>query len=765
MRRMRAARSTGERTPAPETLTLTLRALGRHGEALAETDDGKPVFVFGGIPGETVTAEVVATRRGYVAARVTDVADQSPDRVEPACRYFGACTGCQWQHVAYERQLEMKREALADALHRVGGLDVEPLPTLPSPDTLGYRNHARFTVSKQGGRLGYVHKERRRHVEVEECLLMAPWINHALASLQGHVAETTQLSLRYGVHTGDYLLQPTFQNMDVPLASGQKHYHEALLGHRFRVSSPSFFQVNTRQAERMAELVMGQLRLDGSQTVVDAYAGVATFAVLMADRARRVVAVEESAAAVADARVNVEGVPNVELRQARTEDVLAELAEGGVDAVLLDPPRSGCMSGTLDALLDMPPERVVYVSCDPETLARDLAVLTSGPFRIEQVRPVDMFPQTYHVEAVATLVRDDERLAVLRARETLVLASSSPRRTEILGRLGLTFETAEPGVDEPDAPPGADPVEVARERALAKAPRRRRTAERGKRARRGHRRRTGRRRARQAPRRGGRGADAARPARTRAPRRHGGGARRRRDRRGGRGLPGVAGDDARLRGRRDRGVRRIRRADGQGGRVRRAGRGVRSGVGGARLPAERRRAAGLRDTEAGGAVRPAAAPASPSRCVVGAVARAGALPGVRGAGAPETRQRTQQAMNILGVGNLEIIWILLLALVLLGPGRMVDAARTLGKFWREAQHVLRAAADAATVSIDAPPGQPSPSPSPTLGRGDEEGNAPEGAVAREHPHPNPLPSRERGPGGDAEGSAPEGAVARVAPSP
>ena len=451
------------------TLTLTLRALGRHGEALAETDDGKPVFVFGGIPGETVTAEVVATRRGYVAARVTDVAEPSPHRVEPACRYFGECTGCQWQHVAYERQLEMKREALADALHRVGGLDVEPLPTLPSPDTLGYRNHARFTVSKQGGRLGYVHKERRRHVEVEECLLMAPWINHALASLQGHVGETTQLSLRYGVHTGDYLLQPTFQEMDVPLASGQKHYQEALLGHRFRVSSPSFFQVNTRQAEQMAELVMGELRLDGSQTVVDAYAGVATFAVLMADRARRVIAVEESKSAVADARVNVEGIPNVELRQARTEDVLSELAAEGVDAVLLDPPRAGCMPGTLDALLDVPPERVVYVSCDPETLARDLAVLTAGPFRIEQVRPVDMFPQTYHVEAVATLVRDDERLAVLRARESLVLASSSPRRTEILGRLGLPFEADEPGVDEPDADPGADPVEVARERALEKA--------------------------------------------------------------------------------------------------------------------------------------------------------------------------------------------------------------------------------------------------------------------------------------------------------
>ena len=458
-------------TDAPALLTLELTALGREGEALAETADGKPAFVFGGVPGETVTAEIVAERRGYAAARVVETLTPSPHRVEPECRYFGACTGCQWQHIAYERQLEMKREILADAFRRVGGLEIEPLPALPSPDRLGYRNHARFTVSREGGRLGYVHKERRRHVEVDECLLMAPWINEALAALQGRAAETTQLSLRYGVNTGDYLLQPTLQNPEIPLASGQTHYEEELLGRRFRVSSPSFFQVNTRQAERMAELAMDQLGLDGSQTVVDAYAGVAVFAALMAGRAKRVIAVEESAAALADARVNVDGLPNVELRQARTEDALAELA-AEADAVLLDPPRAGCMPGALDALLDAPPPRVVYISCDPETLARDLAVLAAGPFRVEQAQPVDMFPQTHHVEAVVTLVRDDERLARLRARAEVVLASVSPRRAAILRRLGIAFKTDDPGFAEAEADAsavGADAVGIARLRALAKA--------------------------------------------------------------------------------------------------------------------------------------------------------------------------------------------------------------------------------------------------------------------------------------------------------
>ncbi len=434
-------------------LRLELSGMGQLGEALAELD-GKPVYVFGGIPGETVVAEVLHERRGYVAAQVVEVVEPSPDRVVAECGYFGACTGCQWQHIRYERQLEMKREIVVDALGRVGGLDdVDVGPTVPSPERLGYRNHARFTVSRPRsgeveGRLGYVHRELRRHVDVEECLIMAPWINSALAALQGHAAETTQLSLRYGINTGSWMLQPTFQGMDVPMASGQKHYTEELLGHTFRVASPSFFQVNTHQAERVATMVIDALALSGTETVVDAYAGGGPFAVLIAGWARRVVAVEESASAMADARVNAEGIANVELRQAKTEDVLMELAEGGIDAVVLDPPRAGCAPGTLDALVARPPRRIVYVSCDPETLARDLAVLVAGPFRLESVVPVDMFPQTHHVECVATLALDEERRARLAARQHLVLASSSPRRSDILTRLGLEFELAPSDVDE-----------------------------------------------------------------------------------------------------------------------------------------------------------------------------------------------------------------------------------------------------------------------------------------------------------------------------
>ena len=486
-------------SPTQQQLTLKLDGLGRLGEALAEFD-GKPVYVFGGIPGETVVVDVVKERRGYIAAEVVEVLDASPHRTQPPCPYYGECTGCQWQHVTYEHQLEIKREAVKDALERVGGLDPSIVGApVPSPEPFNYRNHARFTVgrgsssdgtvrntpSKVGssdggdrqagagralpGRIGYVHRERRRHVEIENCMLMAPWINDALQKLQGRVGETSQLSLRCGVNTGDWLLQPTFKQLEVPLASGQKHYTESLLGHTFRVSSPSFFQVNTHQAERLAERVIEALELTGDETIVDAYAGVGTFGVLLADHVKRAIAVEESAAAVADAKVNVDGIANVELREARTEDVLAELAEEGVDAVILDPPRAGCMPGTLDALLEYPPRRIVYVSCDPETLARDLAVLTAGPFKLDSVTPIDMFPQTYHIESMSVLTLDAARRAELDARSHLVLASASPRRNDILEQLGLDFELAPTDVEEPPARPGQQAHEIAVERALAKA--------------------------------------------------------------------------------------------------------------------------------------------------------------------------------------------------------------------------------------------------------------------------------------------------------
>ena len=392
-----------------EIATLRIDAWGDLGDTTAQFEDGV-INVFGAIPGELVRARIVRyrrRRRQHVSAIVIQVLDPSPHRITPPCTYFGACTGCQWQHIDYAYQLQLKQDRVIKALAEYTELGrVAVAPTLPSPQMFGYRNHARFTV-RQSGMLGFINRITRRFVKVDECALMHPWINGALQTLQGEAGETTQLSIRYGVNTGNWLIQPTMHSPDIALPTGQTHYWEQLHDNRLRIASPSFAQVNTPQAECLATLVGERLQLTGTELLIDAYAGVGTFAVLLAESARYVIAIEESSAAVDDASVNVEGIENLEFVCSRTEDYLDSLAEPP-DAVILDPPRVGCHPATLDALIRRKPKRTVYVSCDPDTLARDLAKLVAGGFSIVTVEPMDMFPQTYHTECVATIVPADK---------------------------------------------------------------------------------------------------------------------------------------------------------------------------------------------------------------------------------------------------------------------------------------------------------------------------------------------------------------------
>ena len=403
---MRAQQTNPESFVAPEAeyARLTLEGMATLGDCYAPFEE-QTINVFGGLPGEEVVARIVRyrrRRRKFVSGIVEQVLSPSPHRVAPPCPLFGPCSGCQWQHVSYEHQLTLKRDAVAREIGRYQELDgVTVAPTVPGPQPYNYRNHARFTVRRNGS-LGFTNRITHRFVRVDECMLMTSGINDALAELQGKCSETTQLSVRYGVNTGDFLVQPTLQHPAIGLPSGQPHYVEELLGRRFRVASPSFFQVNTHQAEHMARMVRDRLELTRAGTLLDAYAGVGTFAVLLAGEAGRVIAIEESSAAVRDAALNAEGLNNVEFVESKTEDALNTLDEP-VDAVILDPPRSGCDPRVLGALARLAPRRIAYVSCDPSTLARDLAILADSGMTVLGVEPIDMFPQTYHVETVATL--------------------------------------------------------------------------------------------------------------------------------------------------------------------------------------------------------------------------------------------------------------------------------------------------------------------------------------------------------------------------
>jgi len=444
--------------PVEERIEVTFADIAPQGDALAR-HNGEVLFTAGGIPGEAAIVLARQTRRNFYVATIEGIVRESPYRVSPRCQYFGRCSGCQWQHIAYPFQLELKKGMVARQLAERGRFESPPVThVLSSPEMWNYRNHARFTES-DGGRLGFVHKDSREFIPIDYCHIMHPWINERLASLQGRCRGAHQVAMRYGVKTGSWLIQPRLK--DVEIETGQPFYEEELLGRRFRVSSPSFFQVNTAQAERLFAVVRDSLRLSGSETVVDVFAGVGTFAVLLATSVARVIAIEESAAAKKDATVNMSGLSNIEFIQGKAEDELPRLSQVP-DAAILDPPRVGCQRRFLEALVKLSPRRIAYVSCDPFTLARDLRILCDGGYRLHSVRPVDMFPHTYHVECVASLVHSS-------VSPEIILASASPRRRELLLALGLDFDIVPPPDDEVSPGDGRSPDQVAEQLALKKA--------------------------------------------------------------------------------------------------------------------------------------------------------------------------------------------------------------------------------------------------------------------------------------------------------
>ncbi len=404
---------------------LVLTDLSYLGGAVGRNKDNLAIFVSGGLPGERVVVEVEETRPRYARAHVVEVLEPAEDRAVPPCPYFGTCGGCQSQHQQYAAQVRWKTEMVRRQLQRIGHLADPPLqPTIAAAYPWRYRNQARFSVDSQG-RLGFTRFHSRRLLAIESCDIMQQPIVDLMPRLQGAAPGVHQVVVRYGSRTGQFLIAPRLAEAIPDLASGQEWYEEVLLGRRYRVSASSFFQVNTRvderpipevikapwlpsrvaalsQADLLALLVLDRLSLSGREFIVDAYSGVGTFALLAAERAARVVGIEEARCAVLDAEHNAADLDNVQFLTGRAEDLLGQIKERP-DAVILDPSRTGCAPRALEALAALRPPTIVYVSCDPATLARDLALLCAAGFCLDEVQPIDMFPQTHHIESVSVL--------------------------------------------------------------------------------------------------------------------------------------------------------------------------------------------------------------------------------------------------------------------------------------------------------------------------------------------------------------------------
>ena len=376
------------------------------------------IAVVGALPGEVIEVEArwrlpwPGRKRKRIkppTLRVTRVIEAASERVAAPCPVFGVCGGCQLQHMHYTTQLAWKTERMRSLLVEAGFAHASVQDAIGCNPPWNYRNHMRFSVDR-AGHVGLTARGTSRVLPLTRCDIASERINDALAILARHELPRPQALVRYGASTGQMLLQPApseelreeLETLGVELR--EEEFEEELAGHRFRIRPSSFFQTNTAQANVMARLALEALPSGADITLVDAYCGVGTFARLMAGRAARVLAIEESDSAIRDARANLVDAPNVEIMKGKVEEMLPNLSER-LDGLVIDPPRAGCQRPVLDALIARRVPHVVYISCGPESLARDLAILCleSGAYRLVLLQPLDMFPQTAHIENIAVL--------------------------------------------------------------------------------------------------------------------------------------------------------------------------------------------------------------------------------------------------------------------------------------------------------------------------------------------------------------------------
>ncbi len=419
-----------------------ITSLSSTGEGVG-TLDALKVFVEGALPGEAVSIEIIKRKKNYAKGRLLTILSPSPERTEPICPLFGECGGCQVMHLQYPAQLSLKRQRVVDALERIGGFEKPAvLPCLPSPTSLGYRNKIQLPViwDNEKKTIGMYRKRSHEVIPLERCFIQCPHGEEILSLIikRLNIPSVRYVLIRNAIFNDEALvllvtdgrfpdriqafgkdlmeahplikgvietvntrkdnviLGKTFHTL-----AGRPYLVEKLLDKQFKLSVSSFFQVNPAQTERLYEKALAFAAIESHETVLDAYCGVGTLALFAADRARHVFGVECVASAIENA------IENARLNSQSNCTFTCGLVEKMIDRfdtdiVFLNPPRKGCDLSLLNALLIKQPKKIIYISCDPATLARDLAILATS-YSLNGIQPFDMFPQTMHVETVVNL--------------------------------------------------------------------------------------------------------------------------------------------------------------------------------------------------------------------------------------------------------------------------------------------------------------------------------------------------------------------------
>lgn len=431
-------------------LTISRQAYGGRGVG---HHNGMAVFVPRTAEGDIADVRLLTQRRHYAIGEVTTLQRASAWRVQAPCTLYERCGGCHLQHLGYARQLVIKTEQVRDCLARIGKLSAVPVaPMLGSTNSFGYRNKVLYHYDNTSGALGLMSRQTQRILDVPRCLISDPRADVIMARIRALAAALPplrqtlhQVQIQVGQRTGDALVTvivrekpadevqqrlwevihdqanglwvhvktadtPAVFHGDTTLVAGTGSIHERVGTHLFRLEPQSFFQVNTIQMERLYCEVREAAQLQGNDVVLDLYSGGGSIALTLAPSCKQVYGVEinRQATLLAIQQATALGIANCQFRTGKAERIVYRYMAQGIrpNLVVLDPPRAGCRPEVSQALAQLHVPRVVYVSCSPPTLARDLRHLHELGYRTSRVQPLDMFPHTYHIECVATLTRD-----------------------------------------------------------------------------------------------------------------------------------------------------------------------------------------------------------------------------------------------------------------------------------------------------------------------------------------------------------------------